>query len=600
MHKISLRWLIFAFYMFLGCFPLVAISYYSVEIYSRSVESITERQLSGLILEVANQIEMQDYTGQRYLALLSDYPDLHESLSQLPSDTALERLRNRLESFRANTGLFDRITLFTTRGNRPISVPSVSTSINLFLPDHEELDLAWQRDYFRSEKISGSHQRVTLYKLIYDFQVPHQPVGLIAADIGIDKIARYLTRLNVGEGIEKTISQSGQNPFLIQPALRGPPDADAGKTRRYAAPVYFLNWSVGLQVPEVVLFKDVNRLIWRNLQFIAVMGLFTAVVAFELIRRTTRPLSEIISGTKQFVAGNLDHRIQVRFGSETSRLAREFNALAKRLKRRKRELAQAKRLASLGLLSARIAHEIRNPLAGIKTSAQVLSSIAHEGLKPATATQDSVHPVTAADKSMVVLPAEDVFAIGEMAQGMTQETDRLNNVVTGLLDFARPRPSKTVGADVAISLSRSLQLVETDIEQKRVSVQNHVQHHTVLADTEQTIQIFINLILNALSAVEPEKGEIRFTSKLMPNGLLVVKISDNGCGIAKEKLGQIFDPFFSLFKKGTGLGLSVAHSLLVQNKIGIDVASREGEGTTMKLSFTTPESSCIQAEESHG
>jgi len=97
--------------------------------------------------------------------------------------------------------------------------------------------------------------------------------------------------------------------------------------------------------------------------------------------------------------------------------------------------------------------------------------------------------------------------------------------------------------------------------------------------------VFINLILNALSAVEHGSGIITLTSVKDQTKAFKIKITDNGHGIPEEMIARIFDPFFSLFKKGTGLGLSIVYTLLKQNNVNVDVSSREGEGTTFNLTF---------------
>jgi signal transduction histidine kinase len=107
----------------------------------------------------------------------------------------------------------------------------------------------------------------------------------------------------------------------------------------------------------------------------------------------------------------------------------------------------------------------------------------------------------------------------------------------------------------------------------------------VKADPDQLLQVFLNLLLNAVAAVSADTGMVEVASKSSPTGTPMLCITDNGYGIAEEKLPHIFDPFFSLREGGIGLGLSVVYTLLKQNDASLHVTSRMGEGTSFEISF---------------
>ncbi|MCD4720904.1 MAG: hypothetical protein K8S13_13745, partial [Desulfobacula sp.] len=274
-------------------------------------------------------------------------------------------------------------------------------------------------------------------------------------------------------------------------------------------------------------------------------------------------------------------RIDLKYGNETKRLADEFNLMAKKLKERQTELIQANKLASLGLLSAGIAHEIKNPLAGIKTSAQVLNRLLPEEIVQET----GQHVSNTLISTGVMIKRDDYIDIKSLSGGIAKEVDGLNKTVTDLLDFAKPGPSKKTVCNLSEIVDRSINLIQSEIRKKRVYLQNNIKGFEVLVDFDQMTHIFINLILNALSAVEPGSGTITLTSEKKQKGVFKIKLVDNGHGIPDEMIPRIFDPFFSMFKKGTGLGLSIVYTLLTQNNVNVDVSSIEGEGTTFILTF---------------
>ena len=127
--------------------------------------------------------------------------------------------------------------------------------------------------------------------------------------------------------------------------------------------------------------------------------------------------------------------------------------------------------------------------------------------------------------------------------------------------------------------------MDSEIRKKNVRIINKVARHSVNVAPEQLVQVLINLILNALAAVEPDKGVIRMDSRVSADNKLTVTLSDNGHGVSQEKITHLFDPFFSLSKEGTGLGLSIVKLLLGNNGIRIDAESVEGEGTTFLMVF---------------
>ncbi len=222
------------------------------------------------------------------------------------------------------------------------------------------------------------------------------------------------------------------------------------------------------------------------------------------------------------------------------------------------KVRRSERLASLGRLAAGVAHEIRNPLSSIRGFAQYFMN----RLKGREEEQG-------------------------YASIMVKEVDRLNRVVTDLLDFARPKDPHREPHLLENILSHSLKLLEPELRKKGVEVEEEYEHNLppVLADRDQLSQAFLNLLLNSLESIDGG-GKIRITLKEVHDQPWVeVAIADTGRGIPPEDLGKVFEPFFSTKSRGTGLGLAIVHQIVESHGGDIAVESREGVGTTFRITL---------------
>jgi PAS domain S-box-containing protein len=224
------------------------------------------------------------------------------------------------------------------------------------------------------------------------------------------------------------------------------------------------------------------------------------------------------------------------------------------------QMHRTDRLAALGTLAAGVAHEVRNPLGSIRGLAELLA----ENI----ASEDPKRQYTSA---------------------IVKEADRLNNVVDGLLNFARPtQEPKLQRKDVNAILMRALALVRHNDLWKDAQVVEDYETALpkLVVEEEKMTQAFLNIILNALQALPQEDGvlKLRTTSeqrtKTEEFARIRIEITDNGCGIPSEHLDKVFDPFFTTKENGTGLGLAVAHQIITAHSGSIDVKSKSGDGTT--------------------
>lgn len=207
---------------------------------------------------------------------------------------------------------------------------------------------------------------------------------------------------------------------------------------------------------------------------------------------------------------------------------------------------RTEKLAMVGSLSASVAHEIRNPLSSIKGFAQFLGKSFEEG------TQQSKY-----------------------SKMMVKEVDRINGVVNDLLTFARPMSVVPSLTDVESLLNHVVSLVTVDAKEKNVEVQYSCSTDlkSVELDENQITQVLLNLLINALNAVD-EKGDIKLHAGLINSGKnLIIEVEDDGSGVPNKLKKKIFDPFLTTREKGTGLGLAIVKKIVDNHGGTISVAS---------------------------
>jgi two-component system sensor histidine kinase PilS (NtrC family) len=229
------------------------------------------------------------------------------------------------------------------------------------------------------------------------------------------------------------------------------------------------------------------------------------------------------------------------------------------LRKMEEQIKWSDRLAAVGEMAAGVAHEIRNPLASISGSIQVL----REDLPPDEGTRSLMDIVT-------------------------RETERLNGIITDFLLFANPRPLSREDVDLAEILRETLRLMKKSLEHPEAyhfSVRA-AERCTAFVDPQLIRQVFWNLSLNAFQAM-PEGGRLDVKVRRDENGAdrawLIVEFVDSGAGISLDDMRRVFTPFFSTKEKGSGLGLSIVFKIIEQHGGTMDVESKPGAGSTFRV-----------------
>ncbi|MDP2361409.1 MAG: ATP-binding protein [bacterium] len=221
------------------------------------------------------------------------------------------------------------------------------------------------------------------------------------------------------------------------------------------------------------------------------------------------------------------------------------------------QLVRSGRLQALGQLTAGLAHEIRNPLASLKTAVTIVS--------------DEI-PTTSPRRRFVEI--------------LGKELDRLDALLTRFLAFARPGQVNLVEVDLALVMERAKELVHAQAELRGVRLEAETNGPALVrGDLDQLTQVLLNVLLNAIQFSRPKsRVRVRREEQVLPHGhYQVISILDEGPGIAPDQLERIFDPFFTSRADGTGLGLSIASRLMDEHGGYIDVANRPEGGARIQL-----------------
>ena len=306
----------------------------------------------------------------------------------------------------------------------------------------------------------------------------------------------------------------------------------------------------------------------RELAVTAVLAVLAAtILSYAIARSITRPLGTITATMRDMAAtGDLTRRIpepsQSRWEDEDARLlATTFNAMTDSIARFQRESAQKERLSSLGRLSTVVAHEIRNPLMIIKAALRSL-------------------------KTGEVTPEHVAAAVSDI----NEEVDRLNRIVSEVLDFARPIKFDMGRVDIN-DLCRDAAHASAP-EGGGLPIELHLESGLPLitTDGERLRSALVNILTNARHAagesdrvgsdrVEP----VRLSTRRLGANRIVIDVRDRGTGIAAEDLPRVFDPFFTTRRTGTGLGLAITRNIVEGLGGTIAVSSQVGRGTDVRI-----------------
>lgn len=387
----------------------------------------------------------------------------------------------------------------------------------------------------------------------------------------------------------EVITSSTGNSFLGKTRFYVPSDE---KNNIIFVPRYFIavakskgyydfkgfGWTVAIAEKERIVRKPIVR-VEQATVFFGLLGisLIITLVSF-LSSRSIRPIKEL-SRTAEEIAKtkNLSLRVESSRGDEVGRLADAFNYMIEevnshinQIREMEEQMRRTESLSALGELSAGMAHEIKNPLGIIKSSADIIKE------KSETDSQNGV-----------------------LAAAISEEATRLAKILETFLQFARPRPPMMSPCRINEILERAVDLLSTDMSKGSIAISKRLDKTipVIQSDLDQMYQVFVNIIINAIHAM-PEGGRLEVATRMVSisepsiedresgiisNDFIEISISDTGSGVHPEHKEKIFNPFFTTKEKGTGLGLAIVHGIVA--KLGGHVKVEDGipTGTCFKI-----------------
>ena len=292
--------------------------------------------------------------------------------------------------------------------------------------------------------------------------------------------------------------------------------------------------------------------------------LLAIVVSYGVARTITRPLASITDHMRQIaVTGDLTRKIPTKHqggwdDDDAHMLASTFNTLTDSIVRFQRDAAQRERLSSLGRLSTVIAHEVRNPLMIIKGALRTLAR----------------DEATSAD-------------VRDAAKDIDEEIERLNSLVTDVLDVARPIRFDPAPTDINGVCRAAVQAASAGHTHGPITLDLAPALPDVHTDGERLRTVLVNLLTNAQHAIEGRpQPRVQVITQPLPERRVAITVRDNGKGIAEDDLPRIFDPYFTTRRAGTGLGLAIAKNIIDAMGGSIGVTTRAGVGTDFRIELS--------------
>jgi signal transduction histidine kinase len=426
----------------------------------------------------------------------------------------------------------------------------------------------------------------------------------ITFDFGAEQPLSTLPGSTIAE-LQREIEQQDlvttdlEHPLLLESASAGGPAKTLVSQLRIGARPEGL---ILLTMPMSDLVAAKRTLVAKSFLSAGLILVVAGLLYYSLIRRITKPLEELSAATRDIAQGNLDLHVEVTTEDEVGELATSFNLMVQRLKESREEieswnraleqrveerthslqkaqkelksvnqqLVQAvkdlrhtqesmihtEKLAAMGQLASAIAHEVKNPLAGMRSALELVIS-------------DLSNPDSA-----------------EVLQRTVEQVDRLSGTTSRLLTFARPTEPLLKLARIGELVEKTRFLIEQQATRQGVELCIDLEKRDRLLslDPQLTTQAFLNVSLNALQVME-RGGKLAITSRA-DNDRLIVSFVDTGEGMPPELLEQIFTPFFTTKKYGTGLGLSVVKSIIERQGGEVTISSTPGQGTEVRISFS--------------
>lgn len=327
-----------------------------------------------------------------------------------------------------------------------------------------------------------------------------------------------------------------------------------------------MGWSLLVIQSTQQAFQPIWALWWLFCSVFIVAGLIAIGVAQYVSGRIAKPLLDLTTWVRRFQKASDCMSPPVSGVQEVRELSVAFGQLTEDLQRSRQQVIHAAKLAVVGEMAAIMAHEVRTPLGILQTTAQMLqweTALSPDGQ--------------------------------EMTHMIVEESARLNRLISTLLDCASPRLPNMQPQDLHIIIQRVIDLLATQAQKKAIRVDWLIPEKAAIieCDEELLVQVFLNLILNAIQIV-PKGGRIRIRTDCSEATAIKITVADDGPGIPPENYGRLFDPFFTTREGGIGLGLTVTQQIITVHggHLAADKSDLGGACFTLLLPFHQGQKLC--------
>jgi len=327
--------------------------------------------------------------------------------------------------------------------------------------------------------------------------------------------------------------------------------------------------TAGVQIPKSAAYLSSRELLGDLLALSLTLLGGAALLSIYWSHRLTRPIEELSKATRMVAQGRFEIEVKSDSGDEIGALAGSFNRMATELHSREQalkdlygQLVQSEKMAAFGSLGAGIAHEVKNPLAGILG----ITQLSLRGV-------DGGHPL---QKNLLIIE---------------KETKRCKTIIENLLKFARQEKVEFEAVDIPQVVADAVAIVDHQLGIHNIRVEQQLEAGLpgCLGNANQLQQVLMNLMINAQQAMagSSSSGTLRISARQGESGAVELRVSDTGPGIAQEIQEKIFDPFFTTKPagQGTGLGLSVTYGIVKEHGGEIRLESGLGVGTTFIITL---------------
>jgi two-component system NtrC family sensor kinase len=385
------------------------------------------------------------------------------------------------------------------------------------------------------EKISGTLQSIDTVQ------------DDIIRAIGVNDLNQLKTYLREYSDVVDEASTTHSRDALLEARLR----AAGKKLREFSHDITHLERA---RVNNIILTS-------KNILFYSFAAFFLLAITGShfISQKILASLRDIERLAVSISGGNFEKIEGTTSKDELGSVITAINSMSEELKTREEQLIQSKKLASLGVLTAGVTHELTNPVNNISMIAQTYAEV--------------YDTLSRADR------------IGLM-QKIEEETERIKDIIRNLLDFAKPKEANLSRADINAIIRKTLSLVQNMLNVSNIDAKLDLSDGlpAVFVDAHQIQQVIINLVVNAIQAMQPGGKLSINTHTGITADTVQIDVKDTGKGIPPEFLAHIFDPFFSTKGVGgTGLGLSVSYGIIKNHKGNITIESTEGIGTTFTI-----------------